>query len=329
MHRAVTVASLIGVLLNVEARAWAEPAAPPAASPKPPAAASAPVAAAPAAKPAKPAKAAPAKSVEQERFDAALHKLASGDPAVVQSGIEALVEHGGPNAERALIERVSAGLPPSLIEPALAALVALKSKKSMPVVMELLEHRRALVRGAALRALSQLDARKPSPLQATFIAALDDSASEVSRAAAEGLGRVGTKAALPALWSAYDKGVTPALASIAELAGVESIEALTTRAQASGIETLEPVVDRMLARNALPAPAQVKLVRAIAATKSEGAHQYLLRWLDRIKLQTSQATVRKELFEALKVFSTPGAASAEPAQEVAVRPAAAPQGGAR
>lgn len=316
----IGVASLIGVL-SFGGAAWAEP--PPAAQP-PPAASAAPVAAAAA----KPAKAAPAKSAEQQRFDAALQKLASGDPAVVQSGIDALVEHGGPIAERALLERVSLGLPPSLIEPALHGLVTLKAKKSVPVLVELLEHRRALVRSEALRALAQLDARKPSPLQATFVAALSDPASEVSRAAAEGLSRIGTKAALPALWSAYDKGVTPALASIAELAGTESVEALITRTQASGIEPLEPVVSRMLARNALPPAAQVKLVRAIAATKSEGAHQYLLQWLDRIKMQ-SQAQVKKELFEALKVFTAPGAAPAEPAQQVAVRPAAAPQGGAR
>jgi hypothetical protein len=242
----------------------------------------------------------------------------------VQSGIDALVGHGGPIAQRALIERVALGLPPSLIEPALHGLVKLKAKKSVPVLIELLEHRRALVRSEALRALSQLDARKPSPLQATFVAALSDPASEVSRAAAEGLGRIGTKASLPALWSAYDKGVTPALASIAELGGTESVEALITRTQASGIEPLEPVVSRMLARNALPPAAQVKLVRAIASTQSEGAHQYLLQWLDRIKMQ-SQVQVKKELFEALKVFSTPGAAPAEPAQ-VAVRPAAGPQG---
>jgi hypothetical protein len=310
----ITVASLIGVL-SFGGTAWADP---PTARPAP---ATAPAAAA------KPPKAAPAKSAEQQRFEAALHKLSAGDPAVVQSGIDALVEQGGPQAERALIDRVALGLPPALVEPALRGLVTLKSKKSVPVLIELLEHRRSFVRSEALRALSQLDARKPSPLQATFVAALSDPASEVSRAAAEGLGRVGTKAALPALWSAYDKGVTPALASIAELAGPESVEALVTRTTASGIEPLEPVVSRMLARNALPPGAQVKLVRAIAATKSEGAHQYLLQWLDRIKMQ-SQAQVKKELFEALKVFSTP-AAPAEPAQEVAVRPAAAAQGGAR
>ena len=312
----IKVASLVAVMLGFEARAWAEPPT------SPPPALSATVA--------PKAKAAPAKSAEQQRFEAALQKLSSGDAAAVQVGIDALVEQGGPNAERALTERVAAGLPPSLIEPALHGLVKLKAKRSVPVLIELLEHRRALVRSEALLALSQLDARKPSSLQATFITALDDPASEVSRAAAQGLGRIGTKAALPALWAAYDKGVTPALASIAELAGMESVDALITRAQASGIEPFEPVVDRMLARNALPSAAQVKLVRAVAATKSAGSHQFLLRWLDRIKMH-SQAQVKKELFEALKAFGPPAApASAAPAQEVAARaPVAATQGGAR
>jgi HEAT repeat protein len=310
----ITVASLMAALAGFESTAWAEPAsaAPPAATP---------AAAAP-----KP-KAATAKSAEQQRFDAALQKLASADPAAVQVGIDALTEQGGAAAEKALTDRVAAGLPPALIEPALRGLVKLKAKRSVPVVIELLEHRRSFVRSEALLALSQLDTRKPSPLQATFVAALGDPSSEVSRAAAEGLGRIGTKAALPALWSAYDKGVTRALTSIAELAGVESVEALVTRTQANGMELLEPVVDRMLARNALPSGAQVKLVRAMAETRSDGARQYLLKWLDRIKMQgQAQAQVKKELFDALKVLDAPAPATSA-TQEVAVRSSAAKKGG--
>jgi len=301
-------------LAGFESPAWAEPTSAP------------PAAAAPA--PAAPkAKAGPAKSAEQQRFEAALQKLASGDPAAVQIGIDALAEQGGPAAEKALTDRVATGLPPALIEPALRGLVKLKAKRSVPVVIELLEHRRSFVRSEALLALSQLDTRKPSPLQPTFVAALEDPSSEVSRAAAEGLGRIGTKAALPALWTAYDNGVAPALASIAELAGVESVEALVARTQTTGIELLEPVVDRMLARNALPSGAQVKLVRAMAATRSDGARQYLLKWLDRIKMQgQAQAPVKKELFDALKAIDTP-APSASATQEVAVRSTSAKKGG--
>jgi hypothetical protein len=317
----IKVASLMAALAGFESTAWAEPvSAPPATSPP---------AASPTPATAPKVKAGPTKSAEQQRFDAALQKLSSGDPAVVQTGIDALVEHGGPVAEKALTERVAAGLPPALVEPALRGLVKLKAKRSVPVLIELLEHRRSFVRSEALLALSQLDTRKPSPLQATFVAALHDPASEVSRAAAEGLGRIGTKAALPALWTAYDKGVTPALGSIAELAGVESVDALVTRTQAGGVELLVPVVDRMLARNALPSAAQVKLVRAMAATRSDGARQYLLKWLERIKLQgQAQAQVKKELFDALKVIDTPApAASAAPAQEVAAARSAATKGG--
>lgn len=297
----IKVGSLLVVLAGFESTAWAEPAAAP---PK--------------------VKAATDKSAEHQRFDAARQKLASGDPATVQVGIDALVEHGGPNAEKALTERVAMGLPPALVEPALRGLVTLKAKRSVPVLIELLEHRRSFVRSEALLALSRLDTRKHSPLQAAFVAALSDPASEVSRAAAEGLSRIGSKAALPALWSAYDKGVTPALASIAELAGVESVEALVTRTRANGVELLTPVIDRMLARNALPSGAQVKLVRAMAATRSDGARQYLMKWLDRIKLQ-GQAQIKKELFDALKALDTKlPAASA--AQEVAVRSTAAKKG---
>lgn len=302
MRYAASGVSIASVLVALSMQPTARAEAPPAA---------------PAAKVEKPAA---KKSAQQERFDAAVHKLASGDPKAVQSGIDAMVLEGGPLAERALTERVAAGLPPSLVEPALKGLVALKAKRSVPVVMELLEHRRALVRSEALLALAQLDARKPSPLQATFITALQDPASEVSRAAAHGLGTIGTKAALPALWSAYDRGVTPALTSIAELAGPESTDTLVTRVQASGgIEQIGAALDRMLARNALPTGSQVKLVRALAATRSDGARQYLLGWLERIKLQ-GNAQVKQELFGALKALSAPPAQSPPAPQPAAPSP---------
>lgn len=308
------VASLIGAVLSFQASAWAEP--PPAAL----APASSPAAGAPNAKPAAKAAVKPsaARSAEKERLDAALKKLSAGDPALVQSAIDTLVEQGGAVAERALTERVAAGLPPSLVEPALQALVKLHAKRSVPVLVELLAHRRALVRSEALRALSQLDTRKPSPLQATFVSALDDSASEVKRAAAEGLGRIGTRSALPALWTAYDAGVTPALASIAELAGPESVDAVMARAQAGGLGMLETVLDRMVERKALPNATQVKVVRGLAALKTEDSRQFLLKWLDRVKMQ-NQTQLKKELFEALKAFNTAPAAPAAASEEVALK----------
>jgi hypothetical protein len=304
----------------VLADASASPSAPATATAKTTApAAAAPAGAAP--------KKAPAKSVAQERLDAAVNKLKAGDPNVVEAGFAALAEQGGAAAERALTERIAQGLPPNLIAPALHALVAMNAKRSLPVVLELLEHRRALVRSEALLAIAALDARKPSPLQPTFIALLNDPASEVSDAAAQGLGRFGTKAALPALFAAYDKGSAAALASIAKLAGPESLPLVLERAKSRGVTAVAPVLDGMLARNALPSAGQIKLARALTESGGDDARQYLLQWLDRIKL-AQNAQVKKHLFEALKAFNAPAATPAPaPAAPVPATPAApaAPQ----
>ena len=58
-----------------------------------------------------------------------------------------------------------------------------------------------------------------------------------------------------------------------------------------------------------------------------GQHGIVLHEL--AALASQYCLLEKELFDALKVFTTPSAAPAEPAQQVAVRPAAAQQGGAR
>jgi hypothetical protein len=81
------------------------------------------------------------------------------------------------------------------------------------------------------------------------------------------------------------------------------------------------VIDAMLARNALPSGAQIKLARALTEDGSDTAHQYLLKWLDRIKL-AQNAQVKKHLFDALKAFNAaPAAPAAVPAPAA---PAAAP-----
>jgi hypothetical protein len=95
------------------------------------------------------------------------------------------------------------------------------------------------------------------------------------------------------------------------------------RAKGSGLPAMTPVLDAMLARNALSSAAQIKLARALTADGSDTARQYLLLWLDRIKL-AENAQVKKHLFDALKAFNAPAPGAPAPAAPAPAPAAPAP-----
>jgi HEAT repeat protein len=179
-------------------------------------------------------------------------------------------------------------------------------------MLELAQHRRALVRSHALPALGAIERRGARAAQSQMLSALEDESTEVSTAAAKALVLIGTRSALPALFAAYDRGLAAALATIGELAGRESVETLLERAPAGKIETVEPALNRLLERKALSAVDQVKLAQRLAELGTPSARRYLLEWLDRIKLDGS-ARVKRELFESLKKLeSSQGASRLDP-----------------
>jgi len=269
-----------------------------------------------------------ARSAALERQTAAVRKLGATDPEAVRAGITALRELGGDAAQRALIARVRAGLPPALVGTALDALVAMRARRALPVIVELVQHRRPLVRSQALAALAALEQRGARATQTLLLAALEDPSPDVRGAAASALGRVGTKTALPALFAAYDRGVTSALPAIAELAGRESIEPLLARMPQGVVEPVEPALDRLLENGKLATADQISLAERLTKLGTPSARRYLLKWLDRIKSSRSQARVKAELFEALKTLNAaptgapgPTPAPAATARAVAVKEA--------
>lgn len=294
--RSSAAALIVCLALN---SASAQSASTPAATPPASASTSASTARASSAKPA----GGSARAAARERYAAATHKLGASDVETVRAGIAALAEIGGPEAERVLIERVEAGLPPALIDPALTALSTLHSRRAFPVLLELMQHRRSLVRARAISAIAAIETRRGGSTQSALIAALDDPAEEVRSAAATGLGTVGSQAVVPALFTAYDRGLAAALPAIAEIAGRESVDALFARMPQGIVAPVEPLLDRMIERGKLTAPEQVKLARKLGATATDSARQYLLKWLERIKLAGNPA-VKKELFQALKVLDS-------------------------
>jgi hypothetical protein len=335
-HRTTLASSAAFVLMLIAHGAWISPAhaEPTAASasakaPAPAATAATPATPASAAKsatPATPASAAksatpatPASAAKARQAEA-VRKLAAAEPESVSAGIAALRAIGDQAAQKALIERVQVGLPPAQVVAALDALVAMRAKRALPVITELVQHRRPLVRSQALAALAAIEQRGARATQTVVLSALEDPSADVCAAAAAALGRIGTPSALPALFAAYDRGVLTALPAIADLAGRESIAPLFARMPQGAVEPVEPVLDRMLEGGKLSVADQVAVARKLTELGTPSARRYLLKWLDRIKLQ-GQARVKTELFQSLKTLDAKPAAPAVAAPAPTAAPA--------
>lgn len=247
--------------------------------------------------PAAAAASAPAKALSPA---AALHmaeaELLAEDPARVRGGLEALANLGGEPAARAVTARLRRGLPPALIEPAIAALQRLGKQSASAVLIELTMHRRDAIRKRAIEALGALKLRSA---QSVLLYALDDPSAEVRSASVAALAQVGTSRALPALFQADARGAQGALAAIGRIAGTRDIKPLLERAQNGDVGSVEPAIVQMLDRSDFPMQGKLTLVNGVAALASDNARMHLVQWLDARK-NSGDPRLRKALFDAIK-----------------------------
>jgi HEAT repeat protein len=150
----------------------------------------------------------------------AVEGLASSDLAQVRGGIEALGVSGEPAAVAPLAHRIRQGLPAELLDAALDALIALARPSAGPVLVELLRHRRAVVRRKVVAAI--MACRPPDGGEALG-QALDDSDPQVRSAAALGIGQLRTGAPIDQLFLAFERGVLEAATAIGQIANAEGV----------------------------------------------------------------------------------------------------------
>jgi hypothetical protein len=284
-------------------------AAPAKPAPAAPAAASAP---APARAPA-PAKSSPATSPLRSAQD----KLGSNDPGTVRAATEQLAELGGDAAATAVSERLRRGLPPQLIEPAIAALERIGKPSVGPVLLELALHRRPQVRRRAIEAIGALRIRSA---QSALLYALDDPSGEVRNASVLALSRVGDARALPALFAASERGLSHALIAIGQMATPKDVKAIVQRAKDSDITRIKPALQTMLDRQDFPISGKLALVNALAGLGPEQARNHFVQWLDALKTE-GDPRLRKALLDAIARLDR-----ATPAAKTAATPVAAKTG---
>ena len=258
-------------------------------------------------------KATQADSVTGEQLRVMQQKLDEGDASAVEQALSVLAQIGGDTAVQSVVTRLRRGLPPQLTEEAIDALVLMNRPLAAPALLELTLHRRV---GIRVKAIAAIGALKVKSAQSALLYALDDPSSDVRGAAVEALATAGTTRALPALFTAADRGASGAWKAIGSLATANDLKRIMEHAQAGDVTPLRPALDTLMARTDLPLAAKLRTVQALEKLGSGSARACLVEWLAQENTDNA-GRVRKALFASIKKLD--GAAqSATPAPAAAV-----------
>ena len=258
-------------------------------------------------------------SVSAEQLRAMQDKLDKGDASAVEQALGVLAQMGGDPAAQSIVARLRRGLPPQLTEAAIDALVLLERPLAAPALLELTLHRRVQVR---VKAIAAIGALKVKSAQSALLYALDDPSSEVRTAAVDALASAGNARALPALFTAADRGVAGAWKAIGSLAAASDLKRILDRAQNEDVSMLRPALDAWMTRKDLPMDAKLRTVRELEKLGSASARACLVEWLAAQK-NDAPPPLRKELFAAIKKLDQPAPAKSAGAPDTGVAKAKA------
>jgi hypothetical protein len=252
--------------------------------------------------------------------------LLGHDPEGIRQGLETLGKLGGTQAATAIAARLHRGLPPQLVEPAIAALVSLNKPSAGPVLLELTLHRTARIRQQALAALGALKLQSAQPV---LLRELDDPSPDVRAAAVEALSKAGNAKAVPGLLHAADKGVPHAIEAIGAIAGPQDLRLLLERSAPGDLAPVKPALQAMLERADFPLQGKLTLIQEVGKLPWPNARVCLVEWLEAWK-KAGDPRLRQALFSAIKridqaakselATAEPGAATRTLARTTEVRP---------
>lgn len=190
----------------------------------------------------------------------------------VQMALEAAVVYGKPAVVPLIVERVSMGLPPPLLDLALDALSLVPHKDAEQLLTRLVRHRRRSVRVKAIKALAATGGKGASK---TLAAALADMDERVRVAAVEGLGELGNRSALDKLFVAFDRGIPGAPAAIGKLATAKHLRRISGYTGNVPFGQMRPMWDGMLERKDLKAKDKLRIVAMVEELGTPQAREYL------------------------------------------------------
>ncbi len=222
-------------------------------------------------------------------------ELASNDAARIQGALENAGLLGNPKVIPLIRDRIHRGLTPDLLSAALDTLAALGHPSSGPVIVELTLHRRPEVRRKAADTLILV---RPPGAENALVTALSDEDSDVRRVAAEGLGALGARRAVPTLFHALDRGVLEAAASIGQVGNGENITALTRYLGRLPFSSMGPAFSFALARTDLSLDTKRMLITRLEELATGEVRTFLEAFGSSDNGGAGNASIRKAALEA-------------------------------
>ena len=259
----------------------------------------------------------------------ATERLRSANPDEVRQGVDALTRIGTPAVIRPLVELIHSGLPDGLLNTVVEKLGIIGRPEAIDELSSLLHHRRAAVREAAVKSLSQIRDNRVRPL---IESALRDSENSVRTAAAQALGEINARQSVELLQRAFERNVPAAAESIGRLGDPASANRLLEAVGRAPLGVLLPGFRRFLDRRDLDDAVKFRIVeQLVSRSPTAQVKAFLQEWVQGLP-PTLRTRSRARAARALRQLSdAPGAPTgAAPAPPAPAPPAApaTPAGGA-
>jgi HEAT repeat protein len=217
----------------------------------------------------------------RDRLDLAATQAAlrSGNLDEVRAALETLGVSGSQRAVPVIAEYVRSGPPSQLIETTVEALGALGGAQAAAILIELQQHRRP---GVRLRAVEAVATIRSLDVATALEVALDDSDPQVRAAAARALAQAGTRANVPTLFRAFERGGFEGSTAIGTLGNAADAERFAGYLGRIPFDKMVPGLDAFLARRDLGNPPRILLIRKLQELATPEVKSFLQALVEQI-----------------------------------------------
>jgi len=225
--------------------------------------------------------------------------LKSGDQGKIRAALDEIRMAGkGPGSPYAgtIVELLQRGVPTTVAEAALDTLGDLEAESASPVIAQYMEHRNARVRQAATKAL--VKTKGPVAVRA-LRHALSDQDPMVRGVAANGLGALKAKEAVPDLFLALDHRINEASTSIGMLCNPQECEQLASRIGKFPFDVMGAGIEQALFRPDVSDDSKIKLLGHVRELGTQDANKFLREVVKKWP-KTGSARVKQSLDQAVQ-----------------------------
>jgi hypothetical protein len=205
----------------------------------------------------------------------AIYKLKSPNPEEVLSSVQLLAASGSNSAVGPLTDLLRGGPRNDITNAVIQALGSIRSKASVAILIEYLEHRRPDARTAAIYAL---EGYKEAKVQDAIENRLRDSDTQVRNAAAVSLGQRGNKASVPILFQAFDRGVHDAAIAIGQIGTPADAQRMAGYLGKDDTVVLLKGFWEFLTRTKFPKKAKIEILEQLFELAGPDVHAFAVRY---------------------------------------------------